>query len=44
MYNRLYLYLTESNLLNNKQSGFQKGHFTDHAIVQFAVQINEMLN
>ena len=44
MYNRLYLYLTENNLLYNKQFGFQKGHFTDHAIVQLADQIREMFN
>ena len=31
MYNRLYLYLTENNLLYKKQFGFQKGHSTDHA-------------
>ena len=44
MYNRLYLYFTESNLLYNKQLGFQKGHSTDHAIVQLADQIPEMFN
>ena len=38
MCNRLYLYLTENNLLYNslQQFGFQKGHSTDHAIVQLA--------
>ena len=44
MYNRLYLYLTENNLLYNKQFGFQKGHSTDHAIVQLADQIHKMFN
>ena len=44
MYNRLYLYLTENNLLNNKQFGFQKRHSTDHAILQLADQIHEMFN
>ena len=44
MYNRLFLYLTENNLLYNKQFGFQKGHSTDHAIVQLADQIHEMFN
>ena len=44
MYSRLYLYLTENNLLYNKQFGFQKGHSTDHAIVQLADQIHEMFN
>ena len=28
MYNRLYLYLTENNLLYKKQFGFQKGNST----------------
>ena len=44
MYNRLYLYLTENNLLYNKQFGFQKRHSTDHAIVQLADQIHEMFD
>ena len=44
MYNRLYLYLTENNLLCNKQFGFQKRHSTDHAILQLADQIHEMFN
>ena len=39
MYNRLYLYLTENNLLYNKQFGFQKEHCTDHANVYFPDQI-----
>ena len=42
MYNRLYLYLTENNLLYNKQFGFQKGHSTDHAVVQLANQTHKM--
>ena len=41
---RLYLYLTENNLIYNKQFGFQKGHSTDHAIVQLADQIHEIFN
>ena len=44
MDNRLYLYLTENNLLYETQFGFQKGHSTDHDIVQLADQINEMFN
>ena len=44
MYNRLYLYLTENNLIYNKQFDFQKGHSTDHAIVQLADEIHEMFN
>ena len=44
MYNRLYLYLTENNLLYNKQFGFQKEHSTDHANVYFPDQIYKMFN
>ena len=43
MYNRLYLYLTENDLLYNKQFGFQKGHFTDHATLQLD-HIHDMFN
>ena len=34
MYNRLYKYLTENNLLYCKQFGFQKGHSPEYAILQ----------
>ena len=34
MYNRLYKYLTDSNILYKKQFGFQEGHSTEQAIVQ----------
>ena len=44
MYNRLYLYLTENELLYNKQFGCQKVNFTDHTIVQIGDQIHEMFN
>ena len=44
MYNRLYLYLTENNLLYKKQFVFQKGHATDHATVKLANQIHKMFN
>ena len=44
MYKRLYLYLTGNNLLYNKQFGFQKGHFTDHAIFQIPDQIHRIFN
>ena len=44
VYKRLYLYSTENNLLYNKQFGFQKGHSTNHAIVQVADQIHKMFN
>ena len=34
MYTRLYNYLHENEILYSKQFGFQKGQFTDHAIIQ----------
>ena len=40
MYNRLYKYLTESNLLYCKQFGFQKGQSPKHAIFPLVEQIN----
>ena len=41
MYNRLYIYLIENNILYSKQFGFQNGHSTDHAVVQLVDQIIE---
>ena len=41
MYNRLYKYLTENNLLYCKKFGFQKGHSPEHAILQLVEQINQ---
>ena len=41
MYNRLYKYLTESNLLYCKQFGFQKRHSPEHAILRVVEQINQ---
>ena len=41
LYNRLYKYLIENNILYSKQFGFQNGHSTDHAVVQLADQIIE---
>ena len=41
MYNRLYKYLIENNILYSKQFGFQNGHSTDHAVVQLVDQITE---
>ena len=40
MYNRLYKYLTDNNILYKKQFGFQTGHSTEHAIIQLVDQIN----
>ena len=40
MYNRLFKYLTTNEILHKKQFGFQKGHSTEHAIMQLIDQIN----
>ena len=40
MYNRLYNHSVKNNILYSKQFGFQKGHFTEHAIIQLIDQIN----
>ena len=39
--NRLYKYLTESDLLYCKQFGFQKRHSLEHAILQLVEQIHQ---
>ena len=44
MYNRLYSYLTENNILFNKQFGFQAGHSTDHALLELVDRINNTFN
>ena len=41
MYNRLYKYLIENNLLYCKQFGFQKRQSPEHAILQLVEQINQ---
>ena len=41
MYNRLYKYLTENNLLYCKQFGFRKGHSLKHAILHLVEQTNQ---
>ena len=40
MYNRLYKYLTDNNILYKKQFGFQTGHSTEQSIIQLVDQIN----
>ena len=40
-YNRLYKHLSNSKILYPKQFGFQKGHPTDHALLQLVDQIYE---
>ena len=41
MYNRLQRYLKDQNILYSKQSGFRRGHSTEHAIAQLVAQIYE---
>ena len=41
MYNRLYQYSAENKILYSNQSGFQTGHWTEHAIIQLGNQILE---
>ena len=41
MYNRLYKYLTENNLLYCKQFGFQKGYSPERAVLQLVEQVNQ---
>ena len=41
MHNRLYKFLVESNILYQKQFGFQNAHSTEHAIFQLVNQIAE---
>ena len=40
MYNCLYKYLTDNNILYKKQFGFQTEHSTEQAIIQLVDQIN----
>ena len=39
-YNQLYEHLNSNNIIYKKQFGFQKGHSTEHAILQLVVQIS----
>ncbi|XP_057314221.1 uncharacterized protein LOC130655476 [Hydractinia symbiolongicarpus] len=39
MYNRVYSFLNNNDILYNKQFGFQAGHSTDHAIIQLSQEI-----
>ena len=41
MYNRLYKFLVENNILYQTQFGFQNAHSTEHAILQLVNQITE---
>ena len=40
VYNRVYEHLNSNNILYKKQFGFQKGHSTEHAILQLVDQIS----
>ena len=39
MYNRLYKFLVENNILYKKQFGFQSADSTEHAVLQLVNQI-----
>ena len=40
MYNSLYNYLNENEILNDKQFGFRAGHSTEHAILELIDQVS----
>ena len=40
MYNHLYKYVIDDNILHKKQFSFQTGHSTEHAIIQLIDEIN----
>ena len=40
MCNRLYNYLNENEILNDKQFGFRTGHSTEHAILELIDQVS----
>ena len=44
MYNRLYSYLNENNILFNIQFGFRTGHSTEHALLELFDQIRNTFN
>ena len=44
MYNRVYNYLNDKNLLFRKQFGFRKGHSTDHALIKLIDGIYDSFN
>ena len=41
MYNHLYKYLKQKDILYKKQFGFQQKHSTEHAILQLFDQVND---
>ena len=44
MYNKLYTYLAENNILFNKQFGFRAGHSTEHALLELIDQVSDSFN
>ena len=44
MYNRLYEYLNQNNILYNKQFGFRGGHSTDHPLIDLVDNIYNSFN
>ena len=41
MYNRHYAYLTDNNILSNKQFGFRAGHSTEHACLELIDKVSD---
>ena len=44
MYNQVYNYLNDNNLLFQKQFGFRMGHYTDHAVIKLNDSIYDSFN
>ena len=44
MYNQVYNYLNDNNLLFQKQFGFRMGHSTDHALIKLIDSIYDSFN
>ena len=44
MYNRVFNYMNNNNLLFYKQFGFRKGHSTDHALIKLIDSIYDSFN
>ena len=44
MYNRVYNYLNDNNLLFHKQLGFGKGHSTGHTLIKLIDSIYDSFN
>ena len=39
VYNRLFKFITENNILSNNQYGFRSGYFTSHALISFLTRL-----